>query len=301
MPYFFSDFVHHTRYAPTPSGFLHRGNAFSFVLAWLLARASGGRLGLRIDDLDQNRVRRAYIDDIFQTLHWLQLDWDYGPRDTEDFLTYHSQIRRIPTYEHHLQTLQNNQRLFACTCSRRAVREAHPEGLYTGVCLHQAHSFAAPQTAWRIRTEGQPVVLAHTHEGRQSIRLHEQMPYFVVRQKDQRPAYMIASLVDDCLYGVTTLVRGQDLLLASAAQVFLSGLLPELSDFGAKVFFLHHPLLKDDFGNKLSKSEGAAALYTWRAKGVSPAAIFNDVAAYLHVPPADTADELLKVYRAANA
>ncbi|NJL14359.1 MAG: hypothetical protein HC913_16005 [Microscillaceae bacterium] len=75
-----------TRFAPTPSGFLHEGNAFSFVLTWLAARHFGGKIHLRIDDLDQTRCRPEYVEDIFRSLDWLGLDWDSGPQGVDDFL-----------------------------------------------------------------------------------------------------------------------------------------------------------------------------------------------------------------------
>ena len=94
-----------TRFAPTPSGYLHLGNAWSLALTWLLARSRGGSIHLRIDDLDAARLRPEYLEDIFASLEWLGLDWDGGPRDPADFLARHSQRLRLDRYRAALDVL----------------------------------------------------------------------------------------------------------------------------------------------------------------------------------------------------
>ncbi|MEQ8535610.1 MAG: glutamate--tRNA ligase family protein, partial [Imperialibacter sp.] len=95
-----------TRFAPTPSGFLHIGNIYSFLITWLLARKNNGQILLRIDDLDQERVRPEYVENIFRTLEWFGLDWDLGPSSVEQFEKEYSQLRRMEWYEAALQKLE---------------------------------------------------------------------------------------------------------------------------------------------------------------------------------------------------
>jgi glutamyl-tRNA synthetase len=109
-----------TRIAPTPSGFLHLGNALSFITTWLWARASKGQIALRIDDLDGPRTQEAFVDDIFEQLHWMGLDWDEGPFNRAELEKNHSQSLRLPRYREALSALLNtsDRRVFSCECSR---------------------------------------------------------------------------------------------------------------------------------------------------------------------------------------
>jgi glutamyl/glutaminyl-tRNA synthetase len=105
-----------TRIAPTPSGFLHMGNVLSFALTAALARQFNARILLRIDDLDQQRVDRKYVQDIFDTLHYLEIPWEEGPRDYEEYRREYSQLHRLGLYQQALETLRASGRLLPCTC-----------------------------------------------------------------------------------------------------------------------------------------------------------------------------------------
>ena len=245
-----------SRIAPTPSGYLHLGNAFSFILTWLLVRKRGGVLHLRIDDLDAARRREAYIEDIFRTLDWLGMDYDEGPSGPDDFYRNHSQQHRIPAYEALLQDLRARGALFACTCSRKEIQLAAADGQYPGTCRDRGLPFDAPETAWRIRTPENAQATWHDAiRGPQTVFLHAAMRDFVVRRKDGIPAYQIASLSDDLAMGINCIVRGADLLDATAAQLLLADLLDRPAF--AHIQWFHHPLLLDAQGHKLSKSQGA--------------------------------------------
>lgn len=263
------------RLAPTPSGFLHAGNALNFVLNWLAARAhTGARILLRIDDLDADRKRPEYVTDVFETLDWLGLDWDEGPRDNDDFEQNWSQHLRLPLYSNTLNELRTKGGLFACAKSRRELEEY--EGKYPLSFRNQGLSLDAPSVAWRIRTpDGFP------------------LPDFVVRRRDGIPAYQIASLTDDQYFRVTHIIRGADLLESTQAQLFMA----EYLDWAAftQIRFLHHPLLTDSTGGKLSKSAGATALRTLRSAGHSPEIIFKSTASLIGLRPENiqTAQELL--------
>jgi glutamyl-tRNA synthetase len=260
------------RLAPTPSGFLHLGNAFNFILNWLAANAcetgigSSATLFLRVDDLDNDRKRQAYETDLFETLNWLSLSWD-------DPVIYQSD--RLGHYHEVLERLRASDLLFACQKSRKDLEPF--EGGYPSEFRNQNLSLDALDVAWRIKTPpGFP------------------LPDFVVRRRDGIPAYQVASFADDLQLGMTHIVRGADLADSTAAQRFLAEVLSE--DKFLNIKFLHHPLILDDTGEKLSKSAGSASLKAWRENGGGPEKVFQTVAAYLSLE-GDSASSLLESLR----
>ncbi|MBC7919761.1 MAG: tRNA glutamyl-Q synthetase [Ferruginibacter sp.] len=263
-----------SRLAPTPSGFLHAGNAFGFVLTWQLVRKHRGTLHLRIDDLDTARVRPAYVADIFDTLDWLGVDYDSGPRNAEEFAQRYSQRHRLPGYETTLDQLRKTGLVYACDCSRARVLATSTNNLYAGTCRDKRLNLDQPGVAWRVRVpEDTHVTFEDGMSGPQRIRLDRVMGDFVVRRRDGIPAYQIASLTDDLHDNVNLVVRGADLLPSTAAQLFLATHLP--ANPFPQTIFCHHPLLTDAEGRKLSKSAGAKALRTLRGEGPSPADLFG--------------------------
>ncbi|MGB3798435.1 MAG: glutamate--tRNA ligase family protein [Lewinella sp.] len=246
------------RIAPTPSGYLHAGNAVNFAANALLA--DGGPLLLRIDDLDRQRFRRAYLEDVFEVLRWLGIEWTHGPTDPDDFERHWSQDCRMGLYNEALERLISRAptQIFACPCSRKELAD----GTHVHGCLRGTIPFDRERTAWRIDTRG--------------TELHERMPWFAVRKKDGRPSYQLACTVDDYHFGITGCARGEDLRDSTAAQALLSDLLgyPPLLK---RIRFIHHPLLRVN-GEKLSKSQGAAAV---KESGLTPAAFFSEARAWL--------------------
>jgi len=282
------------RLAPTPSGRLHLGNAVNFVLTWLLVRRAGGRLHLRIDDLDRARLRRAYLDDIFRVIDWLGIDYDSGPTGPDDFLRHHSQLLHLPAYHAVLRRLAQRPGLVV------ASRRSRVGSLVGGSTASAPLPLDAPGVGWwaRVppgtvvswadgwadnRTETRPVT---PPEMPVSVPLGTEMPEFSLRRKDAVPAYQLASVVDDLRLGTTLVVRGHDLRPSTAAQLWLAAQLPETSAFNAsRVRFYHHPLLLDAAGTKLSKSAGGAvpaAPVLGQASG--PTQVFQAVAALLGLP-----------------
>ncbi|MEO0733268.1 MAG: glutamate--tRNA ligase family protein, partial [Bacteroidota bacterium] len=165
------------RLAPTPSGYLHRGNAANFALNALLAKQTDGRLLLRIDDLDRGRFREEYLEDIFQTIAWLGLEVTDGPRDAVEFHARWSQEHRMDAYREALEQLRNHELVFACACSRRELAQ----GKHVHGCLEGRVDLDAPGVAWRIDTRR----LGNDY-------LHREMPDFAIRKKDGRPSYQLA-------------------------------------------------------------------------------------------------------------
>ncbi len=285
-----------SRIAPTPSGYLHKGNAFSFVLTWLLTRKMGGRLILRIDDSDASRSRPEYVEDIFYTLDWLGLDYDIGPDGPDAFDACFSQRHRLGMYESFLEDLKNTEGLvYACSCSRKEIRQQNDNGLYKGGCRSKALAFSGKNIAWRVHVPEQTDVCYREWLTGKEERypLSCRTGDFVVRRKDGLPAYQLVSLADDIFYGVNFIVRGSDLCGSTAAQIYLARCLGAqqgkwqtgAQDF-AEASFFHHPLILNNAGEKLSKSKGAASVHFLRESGREPQEIYREVARFCGVPDA---------------
>lgn len=223
-----------SRLAPTPSGFLHAGNVVNFLVIDAIARASGATLVLRIDDLDRSRVRSEYVSDIFTTLEWLGIEWHEGPTSASELPSW-SQHTRMDRYRAARSALLTEPAVYACRCTRSDWNG------YTG---------SDCPASCRVRAEA-------FQSGVTSIRLHlDDQPDAVLWRRDDLPAYHLASVVDDDLWGVDVVVRGSDLEPSTVVQRRISKLLPESVFRNATV--IHHPLIQVD-GRKLSKSSGARA------------------------------------------
>lgn len=271
-----------TRIAPTPSGFLHLGNVFSFALTALLAERYRARIVLRIDDMDRQRVRPEYIQDIFDTLNFLELPWHEGPRDAASFAHEYSQRHRMPLYDQALSQLRGSGKVFACDCSRNDILKQNASGHYTGTCLARDMDPDQPGLSWRLDTRnGQPLVL-NTMQGTAVVTLPGDQQYFVLRKKDGDPAYQLSSLVDDRYFGINLVIRGQDLYASTIAQLYLARELG--NDAFQHSLFHHHPLLVQPDGSKLSKSEGATSVRYLRRDGKPASAIFSLIANQLGIP-----------------
>lgn len=255
-----------TRLAPTPSGYLHLGNILSFVLTAGLARKTGASILLRIDDMDQERVRKEYLDDIFETLQFLELPWDEGPKNTADHLQHFAQTHRHKLYQDALQDLKQKELLFACSCSRSSLENnSNPSG-YPGICLDKKISLNEQGVQWRLKIQKDTVV--HLHDlvaGNMASILPQTMEYFQVRKKNGEPSYQLASLIDDLHFGIDLIVRGEDLRDSTLAQLTLAKALGK-NNFLSTIF-LHHPLLKANNEEKLSKSAGATSIHFLRKSG----------------------------------
>lgn len=243
-----------TRLAPTPSGYLHAGNALNFLLTAALAKQCGAKLLLRIDDLDRERYRTAYAVDVFETLSFLNIHWNEGPRRLEEFESLWSQQCRMNLYEAALEKLKVKNAVFACTCSRTQTEHC--------CCKEKGLSLDAPKVSWRLHTTADLIAVRTLNGNTRNVALPDEMKNFVVRKKDGLPAYQLASVVDDLHFNVDVIVRGEDLWPSTVAQHFLARQLDE-EKFSA-IRFYHHPLLKTATGEKLSKSAGDTSIKQWR-------------------------------------
>ena len=243
------------RFAPSPSGRMHLGNAFSALLAWLSARSTGGEMVLRIEDLDPARSRREYAQAIMDDLRWLGLDWDIRAED---------QSRRGDAYEAALERLRALGLLYPCYCSRDQLHAASAphasDGriIYAGACrdLTPAQRALKPPTrCLRARVPAETVAFDDGLQGRQALDLASEWGDFIVRRADGVAAYQLAVVVDDAACGVTEVVRGRDLLSSTPVQLWLYRVL----DLTPPAFY-HVPMLMSESGKRLSKRDRALDL-----------------------------------------
>ncbi|WP_373494467.1 glutamate--tRNA ligase family protein [Aquiflexum sp.] len=271
-----------TRFAPTPSGFLHLGNVYSFIVTYHLSKKHQAKILLRIDDLDRERVKNRYIEDIFDTLNFLELPYDLGPKNLKDFKSSFSQSERMGQYAKALEILRQSKLLFACDCSRKKVEKMHPKGYYTGFCRNRKLPFDQNETSWRLKADmHQDISFKDLNEGHIVGKLPGILTDFIVRKKDGLPAYQLTSVVDDLYFGVDLVVRGKDLFGSTLAQVFLSEHLGP-NAFAQNTFY-HHYLLQDPNNQKLSKSAGATSIQFMRKSGKKKEDIYMMIGEWLGV------------------
>lgn len=265
------------RLAPTPSGGLHLGNARTFLIAWLSARSQGGRVVLRIDDLDQPRVKPGFVEQAMEDLRWLGLGWDGEPM---------FQSRRGAAYVAALERLRTAGLVYPCVCSRReieiAARAPHAgeEGpVYPGTCrgkfrdADDARRQMGRPVNWRFATDG-CVEFEDALHGRCEFDVVKSLGDFVVFRGDGIAAYQLATVVDDHEQGVTEVVRGDDLITSTPRQLLLYralGLTPPR--------FLHVPLVLDAAGERMAKRRDSTRLAALREAGVPAAQVIGALAA----------------------
>jgi glutamyl-Q tRNA(Asp) synthetase len=273
------------RFAPSSNGYLHLGHAYSALLNFEMAQATGGRFLLRIEDIDIERCRAEFEQAIYDDLGWLGLSWERPVRrQSEHFSEYSSVLAKLSA-----QGLT-----YPCFCTRGEIANAvaartswplDPDGspLYPGICKHltreekQRRISAGRAPALRIDMESALAKAALTLGWRETdasshMREVTAQPALwgdaILSRKDIPASYHIAVVVDDALQGVTDIVRGEDLFMATS----LHRLLQTLLDLPAPTYH-HHALLRDASGRKLSKSSRAKSLMALRQDGLSPAAV----------------------------
>ena len=269
------------RFAPSPSGRMHLGNAWSALLAWLSVRSRGGVMVLRLEDLDPDRCKRPLCDGVEEDLHWLGLDWDEGGSAGGD--AYY-QSQRSTYYQAALDRLQTMQLLYPCFCTRgqlhapNAPHRSDGDIIYPGTCrdLTEREREERAQTrrpALRIRVPDQVIQFTDLLQGEYRENLARDCGDFILRRSDGVFAYQLAVVVDDGLMGINQVVRGSDLLTSTPRQIFLQRLLgcstPE---------YCHVPLLCAPDGRRLSKREADLTLDSLRASGVRPEEIVGRLA-----------------------
>lgn len=293
-----------TRFAPSPTGPLHLGHAYSAMLAHDIARANGGRFLLRIEDIDRSRSRPQWEAQLIDDLHWLGIDWDEEPMRQSD---------RLPAYATALDQLWQMGLIYPCTCTRADIQAAlsapqegtepvqGPDGLiYPGTCrdrmaMERSFPEANPRPEGTLRLEmGLAVGITgvfdhridspgggwHWYAGYEETGVNpgrveftpdemiETVGDVVVARRDMGTSYHLSVVVDDAAQGVTHVVRGADLAEATKIHVVLQRLL----GLPAPVYH-HHRLIRDEAGKRLAKRDDARALAKYRAEGATPADI----------------------------
>lgn len=272
------------RLAPSPTGLLHLGHARTFWTAFERARAAGGILYLRNDDLDRSRCRPEFVAALLEDLRWCGLEWQ------EPMI---SQSERVPLYRAALARLHAGGFIYPCTCSRKDVQLAtqaphesagpapdrlsaapDDEPLYPGTCrpenlppdsplrLHPAPT-SGDGVNWRFHVpDGETLSFVDGHFGEQRATAGRDFGDFLVWRKDDVPSYQLASVVDDDALGITEVVRGADLIKSTFRQLLLFRAL----GLAAPAFY-HCPLVTDDQGIRLAKRHDALALRTLQKMG----------------------------------
>lgn len=234
------------RFAPSPSGRMHLGNVFSALLAWLSVRSAGGKMILRIEDLDPDRCRPEYAAQLRRDLEWLGLDWDEEQTlQSQRTEAYAEAFARLDTYP--------------CYCSRNELHAASAphasDGavIYAGTCRDLTAAERAAKTrrpAWRVRVPDEEVSFVDGLQGEVRENLARECGDFILRRSDGVYAYQLAVVVDDAAGGVTEIVRGADLLRSTPRQLWLQ------TQLGLPhPHYYHVPLLCAPDGRRLSKRE----------------------------------------------
>lgn len=291
------------RFAPTPSGKMHLGNARTALIAWLHMRAAGGQFVLRMEDIDTERARAKWAELALLDLRWLGLDWDEGPDVGGPYAPY-TQSERLERYEDALRKLEAAGALYPCYCSRADILSAAsaPHGLgsegpaYAGTCRHLSPAERADKARSKDPSlrfalpEGRDVTFVDGIAGPQVFPAGSGGD-FVVRRADGLHSYQLSVVVDDADMRITDVLRGYDLLDSTPRQILLDEALglpvPE---------FLHVSLLNGPDGKRLAKRHGGIAISSFRERGTPPERLVGwlaHVSGLIDRPEAISAAELI--------
>jgi glutamyl-tRNA synthetase len=260
-----------TRFAPSPTGDLHLGGAWTALASWVVARSAGGECVLRIDDLDGPRVVAGSRARIEEDLRWLGLVWDDGP---------YLQSERTDAYERALAKLVARGLVYPCDCSRteieRIASAPHPgeERMYPGRCRDlDPRRPMRRQPALRARVPNGGVAYEDAVVGLVTQNLARAVGDFVLRRNDGIFAYQLACVVDDLAMGITDVVRGADLVASTPRQIWLAGMLD-----AAPPRYAHVPLVVAPGGARLEKRNRGATVRELRQAGLSPEHVLGELA-----------------------
>lgn len=256
------------RFAPSPSGRMHLGNLMAALLAWLDVRSCGGRMVLRIEDLDPERCTTQRAAQLMDDLEWLGLDWDEGGLTPE-----YMQSCRSELYAAAFEELTDRGLTYPCYCTRAerlAASAPHREDgtvVYSGRCAaltaeeREAMEAMGRRPAFRVRVPDEQWTIHDGHMGVYTENLRRDCGDFILRRSDGVWAYQLAVVVDDALMGINHVVRGSDLLSSSPRQAWLHTVLGY-----APPRFTHLPLLTDASGRRLSKRDADLDLSVLRER-----------------------------------
>lgn len=247
------------RFAPSPTGRMHMGNVYAALMSWLDAKRVGGKWVLRIEDLDPQRSKMEYAHLLEDDLHWLGLDWDEGGIDGIGPNGPYCQSQRGDIYQLYFQRLANMGLTYKCHCTRADIMASQAPHETDGRVVYSGRCRPAPEPPFvladgagstRLYVPDRMINFEDETYGPQSVNLKEHCGDFVLRRADGAWAYQLAVVIDDALMGITRVVRGADLLLSTAQQLYIY----ELLDFPTPAF-AHLPLLCNSSGQRLSKRD----------------------------------------------
>lgn len=262
------------RLAPSPTGYMHLGNAWAFLLNWLAVRKYQGKLILRIDDIDPARSKMFYSSAIKRDLEWLGLDWD-------EEAPYQSQ--RMEAYQDAINLLQSQKLVYPCFCTRKELKMLasaphQEEAIYPGICAAlppvKAEAFisSGKRFSLRVSITDKPITFSDLVYGEQKF-LQNQIGDFPLMRSDGVISYQLATVVDDAFFEVNLIVRGRDLLSSTPRQIILQKYLSRETPR-----YAHIPLLLDSDGERLAKRHGSLSIKTLRENGISAEQIVGKLA-----------------------
>ena len=257
-----------TRFAPAPTGFLHLGHVVNAIIVWGVARASGGRVLVRMEDHDRQRSRPIYEKAIIEDLAWLGFEAD-------ELLVRQSD--RHAVYMRALDRLRAKRLVYTCGCSRSAIAAAR----YPGTCRNLGLA-DAPGLSLRVRMDMTVERFADLRHGPQEQQPAEQCGDFVVRDRRGNWTYQFAATVDDYQQGITLVIRGDDLLQSTGRQLQLARMLGREDP----PRFLHHALILKSASQKLSKSDRDTGVRDLRAAGWRAESVIGEAALHAGLIPA---------------
>lgn len=252
------------RFAPSPTGRMHLGNIVAALLSYLSVKSKGGKWVLRIEDIDPQRSKQPYADMLMDDLRWLGLQWDEGP---------YYQSRRGDIYQEQLARLCERGIVYPCRCTRaelmasQAPHESDGHIVYSGKCRPASLSGEIPLAGETLRlmvppypgvtdSDGGLITFRDDLCGPQSVSLHDHCGDFIVRRRDGAWAYQFAVAIDDAMMGITEVVRGEDLLLSTAQQLYVMQQLGLTSPR----HYIHFPLVRNNAGIRLSKRDQSLSM-----------------------------------------
>ena len=294
-----------TRFAPSPTGWLHLGHVASSIFVWGVAGRCGAKVLLRSEDHDQSRTRRAYEVAVFNDLAWLGLkhaNATFNADQPADF----RQSDAIPRYLAAVEVLRKNFLVYGCDCSRQVIARTMPprpdgavaeELCYSGRCRSRGLALDQPGVGWRVEIPEQEQTFNDLLLGPQRQVPARQCGDLLLRDRHGLFTYNFAVVVDDLKHDINLIIRGQDLTAATGRQLWLAA---ALGGPRRPMQFLHHPLIVDAQGQKLSKRFFAEGLAARRARGETPAQVLG-LAAHLvglqHHPSPISAAELPSLFQ----
>jgi len=261
-----------TRFAPSPTGYLHLGHILSMAFVYGISNALGAKLLLRIEDHDQGRSRPGFEKAIFEDLAWFGFQFDEEPLfQTQSLLRQSDQLDR---YEYLLSQLEGKNLIYPCDCSRAKIHQVMREQpiadsfelRYPGTCRNRRPTEFHRNFGKRFIVNSNDVRFNDAIHGEQIQSPHQQCGDFLVRDRHGHFTYQFAVVADDLDQGVNLIIRGNDLLHATGRQIMLG----EALDRTTPIQFIHHPLLTDESGKKLGKRFFSEAVAKRRANGERP-------------------------------